>query len=88
MNNALIKFLHIKCTSIEIVRQIAWVLVMHKQKDESAKDCMCYNTLSLRGHMWGAERQRKLPWEMETSGKTEHRKKSQEEGGVPLGLIR
>lgn len=51
MNNTLIKFLRIKCASIEIVRQIARVLVMCKQRDESAEDCVCYNTLSLRGHM-------------------------------------
>lgn len=60
MNKTLIKFLRIKCASIEIVRQIARVLVMCKQRDESAEDCVCYNTLSLRGHMWDAERQRKL----------------------------
>lgn len=37
MNNTLIKFLHIKCTSIEIVRQIAQVLVTYDQRDESAE---------------------------------------------------
>lgn len=86
MNNTLIKFLHIKCTSIEIVRQIAWVLVMYKQRDESVEDCVCYNSLSLWGHMWDAERQGKLTWEMEASEKREHRKKGQEKGEVPSGI--
>lgn len=86
MNNTLIKFLHIKCTSIEIVRQIAWVLVMYKQMDESVGDWICYNSLSLRGHMWDAERQGKLTWEIEASEKREHREKGQEKGKVPSGF--
>lgn len=51
MNKALINFLHIKCTSVEIVRQIAGVLVMQKQRDDSVRDCSCYSSLSLPGHM-------------------------------------
>lgn len=40
MNKALINFLHIKCTSVEIVRQIAGVLVMQRQRDDdSVRGC-------------------------------------------------
>lgn len=56
MNKALINFLHIKCASVEIVRQIAGALVMQKQRDDSVRDCVCYS----RAHVRDAEREGKL----------------------------
>lgn len=41
MNKALINFLHIKRTSVEIVRQIAGALVMQRQRDDSVRGCVC-----------------------------------------------
>lgn len=55
MNKALINFLHIKCTPVEIVSQIAGVLVTQKQRDDSVK-----MILPPRAHVRDAEREGKL----------------------------
>lgn len=61
MNKALINFLHIKCASMEIVRQIAAVLVMQKRRDDSVRDRVRYSSLSPpRAHERDAEREGKL----------------------------